>query len=128
MQDENGKQMIVMSEEPMETFNNSQQPTVVSSVNGFTPMQKPRYSESSNIKIVGIQDKKPSQITLSKPLQTKTSYSTYQPDNKQQIRQPRKQSLGTLAAGYKVCNTFYKRRANNLFYRWYKINPTFDIL
>ena len=47
-------------------------PAIVSSVNGFTAMEKPKYvSSSSHIKIVGIQDKKPtSQISLSKPLQT----------------------------------------------------------
>ena len=74
-----------------------QQPAVVASVNGFTAMQKPKVVDSSHsmIKIVGIQDKKPtSHIAISRPLKTKTSYTTFQPDNnKQQIRAPRKQSL-----------------------------------
>ena len=72
-------------------------PAIVSSVNGFTAMQKPKYvSSSSMIKIVGIQDKKPtSQISLSKPLQTRTSYTTFQPDKQQQNRAPRKQTLIT---------------------------------
>ena len=69
--------------------------------NGITKLQKPKLSNSSMIKIVGIQDKRPtSQISLSKPLQTKTSYTTFEPDNKQnQNRAPRKQTLGGVA-GY----------------------------
>jgi len=70
-------------------------------INGITELQKPKLSNSSMIKIVGIQDKRPtSQISLSKPLQTKTSYTTFEPDNKQnQNRAPRKQTLGGVA-GY----------------------------
>ena len=70
-------------------------------INGITKLQKPKLSNSSMIKIVGIQDKRPtSQISLSKPLQTKTSYTTFEPDNKQnQNRAPRKQTLGGVA-GY----------------------------
>ena len=52
--------------------------------NGITKLQKPELSNSSMIKIVGIQDKRPtSQISLSKPLQFKTSFTTFEPDNKQ---------------------------------------------
>ena len=70
-------------------------------INGITELPKPKMSNSSMIKIVGIQDKKPaSQISLSKPLRTKTSYTTFEPDNKQnQNRAPRKQTLGGVA-GY----------------------------
>ena len=47
-------------------------------INGITKLQKPKLSNSSMIKIVGIQDKRTtSQISLSKPLQTKTSYTTF---------------------------------------------------
>ena len=69
--------------------------------NGITKLQKPKLSNSSMIKIVGIQDKRPtSQISLSKPLQFKTSFTTFEPDNKQnQNRAPRKQTLGGVA-GY----------------------------
>ena len=75
--------------------------TVETGINGITELQKPKLSNSSMIKIVGIQDKRPtSQISLSKPLQTKTSYTTFEPDNKQnQNRAPRKQTLGGVA-GY----------------------------
>ena len=75
--------------------------TVVSAGTGngiVTSIQsKPKLSESSSmIKIVGIQDKKPSPgITLSRPLQTRTSYTNYQPsDATDKSRAPRKQSLG----------------------------------
>ena len=85
-------------------------PAIVSSVNGFTAMEKPKYvSSSSHIKIVGIQDKKPtSQISLSKPLQTKTSYTTFQPDKQQQNRAPRKQTLMTDFKKVILSNIQYK--------------------
>ena len=75
-------------------------------INGITELQKPKLSNSSMIKIVGIQDKRPSsQISLSKPLQTKTSYTTFEPDNKQnQNRAPRKQTLGGVAGYNQVGN------------------------
>ena len=101
VQDENGKQMIAISTQSLDTMSNGDQPpAIVTGVNGFTPMQKPRFSDSSNIKIVGIKDHRPSPISLSKPLQTKTSYSTFQPDK--QIRAPRKQSLGSVGIIDKV--------------------------
>ena len=78
-------------------------------INGITELPKPKMSNSSMIKIVGIQDKKPaSQISLSKPLRTKTSYTTFEPDNKQnQNRAPRKQTLGGVA-GYNQVNQVAK--------------------
>jgi len=86
--------------EGLEMSNGSNMPAIVTSVNGFNPMQKPKYTESSSmIKIVGIQDKKPQQISVVKGVGTKTSYTTIQPDIKQQMRAPRKQSLATMA-GY----------------------------
>ena len=93
VQQEDDKQMYMVTGD---TENNGL-PAIVSSVNGFTAMQKPKsVSSSSMIKIVGIQDKKPtSQISLSKPLQTRTSYTTFQPDKQQQNRAPRKQTLIT---------------------------------
>ena len=51
----------------LEVSNGSNLPSVVTSVNGFNPMQKPKFTESSSmIKIVGIQDKKPQQISVVK--------------------------------------------------------------
>merc|ERR1719211_410131 len=86
--------------EGLEMSNGSNMPAIVTSVNGFNPMQKPKYTESSSmIKIVGIQDKKPQQISVVKGVGTKTSYTTVQPDIKNQMRAPRKQSLATVA-GY----------------------------
>jgi len=87
--------------EGLEMSNGSNMPAIVTSVNGFNPMQKPKYTESSSmIKIVGIQDKKPQQISVVKGVGTKTSYTTIQPDIKQrEMRAPRKQSLATMA-GY----------------------------
>ena len=53
--------------EGLEMSNGSNMPAIVTSVNGFNPMQKPKYTESSSmIKIVGIQDKKPQQISVVK--------------------------------------------------------------
>ena len=107
--------VYVMANEGMEMTNGAM-PAIVTSVNGFNPMQKPKYTESSSmIKIVGIQDKKPQQISVVKvgvkdliesvmislDLQgvgTKTSY-TIQQDIKQQMRAPRKQSLASVG-GY----------------------------
>jgi len=115
VQDENGKQMIAISTQSLDTMSNGDQPpAIVTGVNGFTPMQKPRYSDSSNIKIVGIKDHRPSPISLSKPLQTKTSYSTFQPD-KQQIRAPRKQSLGSVGVIDKDGNEVPKGLTGDLF-------------
>ena len=93
VQQEDDKQMYMVTGDA----ENNGLPAIVSSVNGFTAMQKPKsVSSSSMIKIVGIQDKKPtSQISLSKPLQTRTSYTTFQPDKQQQNRAPRKQTLIT---------------------------------
>ena len=89
--------VYMVAQDPPQQQQQQQQPAVVASVNGFTAMQKPKVVDSSHsmIKIVGIQDKKPtSHIAISRPLKTKTSYTTFQPDNnKQQIRAPRKQSL-----------------------------------
>ena len=59
--------------EGLEMSNGSNMPAIVTSVNGFNPMQKPKYTESSSmIKIVGIQDKKPQQISVVK---VSTSFS-----------------------------------------------------
>ena len=53
--------------EGLEMSNGANMPAIVTSVNGFNPMQKPKYTESSSmIKIVGIQDKKPQQISVVK--------------------------------------------------------------
>ena len=53
--------------EGLEMSNGANLPAIVTSVNGFNPMQKPKYTESSSmIKIVGIQDKKPQQISVVK--------------------------------------------------------------
>ena len=58
--------VYVMANEGMEMTNGAM-PAIVTSVNGFNPMQKPKYTESSSmIKIVGIQDKKPQQISVVK--------------------------------------------------------------
>ena len=90
---EDGKQYVVAS---------TDQATVVTPAplpnNGVIVQHKSKLSESSSmIKIVGIQDKKPSPITISKPLQTRTSYTNFQPDDvKAQNRAPRKQSLGNV--------------------------------
>ncbi len=95
-----GQQLVT---EYTDTSNNVQAET---GINGITELQKPKLSNSSMIKIVGIQDKRPtSQISLSKPLQTKTSYTTFEPDNKQnQNRAPRKQTLGGVAGYNQVRN------------------------
>ena len=62
---EGDNKMYVM--EGLEMSNGSNMPAIVTSVNGFNPMQKPKYTESSSmIKIVGIQDKKPQQISVVK--------------------------------------------------------------
>ena len=58
--------VYVMASEGLEMANGTM-PSIVTSVNGFNPMQKPKYTESSGmIKIVGIQDKKPQQISVVK--------------------------------------------------------------
>ena len=58
--------VYVMASEGLEMANGTM-PSIVTSVNGFNPMQKPKYTESSSmIKIVGIQDKKPQQISVVK--------------------------------------------------------------
>ena len=58
--------VYVMANEGLEMTNGAM-PAIVTSVNGFNPMQKPKYTESSSmIKIVGIQDKKPQQISVVK--------------------------------------------------------------
>ena len=60
-----GDKVYVM--EGLEMSNGTNMPAIVTSVNGFNPMQKPKYTESSSmIKIVGIQDKKPQQISVVK--------------------------------------------------------------
>ena len=85
---DDGKQYVVAS---------TDQATVVTPAPLLPSVQnKSKLSESSSmIKIVGIQDKKPSPITISKPLQTRTSYTNFQSDDvKAQNRAPRKQSLG----------------------------------
>ena len=111
-EDLEGLTMAQPQTEFIDTSNNVQGET---GINGITELQKPKLSNSSMIKIVGIQDKRPtSLISLSKPLQTKTSYTTFEPDNKQnQNRAPRKQTLGGVA-GYNQVNGKFVRTNNKI--------------